>query len=246
MVDSLSNQAVRSNFDPDPQYWCYHCDKRIFIETLANLPDIICFKCKNGYNQFLQVLQLIAQVVSDEDVPLLPPPLSHQNQPKDDFLRIELKGLDNDEDNNDEDNGNGDEHHDLPQLGIQDFMTCGRSGRNRILDWAEILMGLDENTLEFQLKVPELDRYVGNPEDYVDTTGYEALLQNLAESDGSGRRGAPPASKTTSSGLPTMEVRLEEEACALLGILGDEVWVWEMGKVCLLSQKYKEKCLFVN
>ena len=55
----------------------------------------------------------------------------------------------------------------------------------------------------------------------MDTTGYETLLQTLAESDGSGRREAPSASKIAISGPPTMEVRSEEEARTLLGI-------WEM------------------
>ncbi|KAL5570921.1 hypothetical protein UlMin_020518 [Ulmus minor] len=219
MADSPSNQPVRSNSDPDPQYWCYHCDKRIFIETLANLPDIIYFKCKNEIssgiselvddlsfsNQFLQVLQLIAQVVSDKDVMSLSPPLSHQNQPKDDFLRIELKGLDNDKDNDDEDNKNGDEFHNAGEEENEAEEVGDRSDEDNRgvpkIDEEE-LGQRHHDLLHLRIRAfmtfPELDRYVGNLEDYVDTTGYEALLQNLAESDGSGRRGAPPASKTTS------------------------------------------------
>ena len=71
--------------------------------------------------------------------------------------------------------------------------TRSITGRNRILDWAEILMGIEDNS----------DRYAVNAADYVDDgAGYEALLQNLAEGDGGGggggggRRGAPPAAKS--------------------------------------------------
>ena len=133
-------------------------------------------------------------------------------------------------------------HRDLLRLRIRDFVTRGRSGRNRILDWAEILMGLDDNTLEFRLEVPESDRYVGNPEDYVDATGYEALLQTLAESDGSGRRGAPPASKTAISELPTMEVRSEEEAL-VCAICKDMVNVGETAKKLPCGHGYHGECI---
>ncbi|KAL5570439.1 hypothetical protein UlMin_027014 [Ulmus minor] len=221
------------------------------IETLANLPDIICIECKNRFiesmpaeshltleissgmfepvddpnfcNQFLQVLRLITQAKSDEDTPHL----FHIKI----NLRIELEGWDNNEDENND--KNGDEFHNAEEE------------ENEILDWAKIFMGLDDNTLEFRLEVPKLDQYVNNPEDFVDAIGYEALLQTLAESDGSGRKGAPTASKRATLGLPTMEVRSEEEARALLGILGDEVWVWKIGKVCQFSKKKnKEKCFF--
>ncbi|EEF52740.1 E3 ubiquitin-protein ligase CIP8 [Ricinus communis] len=105
---------------------------------------------------------------------------------------------------------------DFLRLRIREFATRARSGRNRILDWAEILMGLEDNSIEFLLEVPETDRYIGNPEDYVDAAGYEALLQNLAESD-DGRRGAPPASKSSVSALPTAVITLEEQTrvCAI-------------------------------
>ncbi|CAI0459610.1 unnamed protein product [Linum tenue] len=77
-------------------------------------------------------------------------------------------------------------------------------------------MGLEDNSIEFRLEVPESDRYIGNPEDYVDAAGYEALLQNLADSEG-GRKGAPPASKSAVSALPAVEVTGEGETsvCAV-------------------------------
>ncbi|OWM80928.1 E3 ubiquitin-protein ligase CIP8 [Punica granatum] len=294
----------------DSEYWCYHCDKRVSIETLANLPDIICHECKHGFvesipaagppsssdedrlhplddpslgSQFIQVLRLIAQAARDEDVP--PPPPS--NPPSDDdFLRIELDGWDNDEeedeeDDNDEDesneneqnvngegvdgatgdgegggrsdNENGENREDYDEdefqrrrrevihLRIQDIATRARSGRNRILDWAEILMGLDDNSIELRFEVPESDRFIGNPADYVDDAGYQALLQNLAESD-SGRRGSPPAAKAAISDLPKMEVKSKEDivSCA---ICKDVVNVGEIATKLPCGHGYHGDCI---
>lgn len=273
----LPTPAVSVSETDTSQYWCYNCNKRVSIETLANQPDVICLECKNGFvelipapstspsatpslisdqaddstfgSQFLQMLRIIAQAARDEDAP----PLPQDPQSEDDFLRIELNELDNDEDedededdaneNENENEGNRDEgqhdgeegedrsdneneeedyedlrtrQRDILRLRIRDFATRARSGRNRILDWAEILMGLEDNSIEFRLEVPETDRYIGNPEDYVDAAGYEALLQNLAESDG-GRRGAPPAAKSVVSSLPAIKIMSEADTlvCAI-------------------------------
>ncbi|KAJ8762168.1 hypothetical protein K2173_007322 [Erythroxylum novogranatense] len=268
------------------QYWCHHCGKYVAIETLENLPDVVCHECKKGFvefmpptstlpsdtssltsdqaddsnfgSQFLQMLRIIAEAARDRDAPQRPP---QDTQSEDDFLRIELDGWDNDEDddegeedgeneneneneNEDGENGNEEERdgesgqnqydneievednrdeddlrrrrRDVLRLRIRDFATRTRSGRNRILDWAEILMGLDDNSIEFRLEVPESNRYIGNREDYVDAAGYESLLQSLAESDG-GRRGAPPAAKSAVSALPTVSIMSEKDivVCAV-------------------------------
>ncbi|KAH7523497.1 E3 ubiquitin-protein ligase CIP8 [Ziziphus jujuba] len=131
---------------------------------------------------------------------------------------------------------------DVLQLRLRDFATRARSGRNRILDWAEILMGLEDNSIEFRLEVPESDRYIGNPEDYVDAAGYEALLQTLAESDGGGRRGAPPASKSAVSELPTVKISSENEAL-LCAICKDMVNVGEMAKKLPCGHGYHGDCI---
>ncbi|BBG94808.1 COP1-interacting protein 8 [Prunus dulcis] len=81
-------------------------------------------------------------------------------------------------------------------VSASETLRPSKDRRNRILDWAEILMGLEDNSIEFRLEVPESDRYIGNPEDYVDAAGYEALLQTLAESDNAGRRGLHRRPKT--------------------------------------------------
>lgn len=296
-----------------PQYWCYHCNKRVSVETVANLPDIVCQECKNGFvesipaaalpqsdppsrssdqaddptfgSPFLQVLRLIAQAARDEDAP---PPLPQNPTPEEDFLRIELDGWDNDEDEDDahsvefvneggeeneaaeedeeeeeeededrsdredeenqEDQQERDEEdmrrrrRDVLRLRIRDIATRARSGRNRILDWAEILMGLEDNSIELRFEVPESDRYVGNPEDYVDAAGYEALLQTLAESDSSGRRGAPPASKAAVSELPTVEIKSVDEA-VVCAICKDMVSVGEMSKKLPCGHGYHGDCI---
>ncbi|KAK9270971.1 hypothetical protein L1049_026559 [Liquidambar formosana] len=286
------------------QYWCYHCEKRVSIETLANLPDVICYECKNGFvetiaaaspppppappsrtfddvdepsfgSQFLQVLRLIAQASRDEDAP--PPPPSDPTS-EDDFLRIELDGWDHDndddEDEDDEDvneveyrnevevedgrsdnenEENGDNNRereedlrrrrrDVLRLRIRDIAARATNGRSRILDWAEILMGLDDNSIELRVEMPELDGYVGNPEDYVDAAGYEALLQNLADSDGGGRRGAPPASKSAVSALPTVVIESEEE-CLVCAICKDGVNVGETARKLPCGHGYHDNCI---
>lgn len=308
MAESPSQPPARSLSETESsQYWCYQCSKSVSIETLANLPDVVCYECKSGFVecipapaqptaetasgftdpvddpnfgfQFLQVLRLIAQAASDEDAPPLPPP---QSPPEDDFLRIELDGWENDEDGDDdypngaefhhggeedneadqdgdrsdnEDRDNRDEQdrdeeevrrrrHEVLRLRIRDFVTRGRSGRNRILDRAEILMGLDENSIEFRLEVPESDRYIGNPEDYVDAAGYEALLQTLAESDGGGRRGAPPAAKSAVMELPTVEVASEDDAFAC-AVCKDMVNVGETAKKLLCGHRYHGDCILL-
>lgn len=296
--------------DTDPtQYWCHHCEKRVSIETLANLPDVICHECKNGFvesipvtltppfsppsltpdhvddpsfgSQFLQVLRLIAQAARDEDAPQQ---LTQDPQYGHDFLRIELDGWENDarEDENDENEENrnvdeeGDENEneneneddeeneggedrsdneneenienedeedlrrrwrDVLPLRIRDFATRSRSGRNRILDWAEIL----NNSIEFRLEASESDRYIGNPADYMDAAGYEALLQNLAESDG-GRRGAPRAAKSAVLELPTVEI-LSEQETIVCAICKDTVNVGETATKLPCGHVYHGDCI---
>lgn len=309
MAETPSQPTTRSVSDTDvntgtdtSQYWCYNCDKRVSIETLANLPDIICHECKNGFvesipatfehqsgssdqvddptigSHFLQVLRRIAQAAREEDAPP-PPPENHSSE--DDFLRIEFDRWDNDEDEDDDANrvvfhnegeeeneeeddeeadrsdNEDEENHgqqdrdeeelrrrrrDVLRLRIRDFATRARSGRNRILDWAEILMGLEENSIEFRLEVPESDRYVGNPEDYVDAAGYEALLQTLAENDGNGRRGSPPAAKLAVLELPTVEIASKEEAIAC-AICKDMMNIGEKAKKLPCGHGYHGDCI---
>ncbi|XP_068313737.1 E3 ubiquitin-protein ligase CIP8-like [Pyrus communis] len=299
-------------------YWCYRCNKRVSIETVANLPDIVCHECKNGFvesipaasypqsdpssrssdqvddptfgSPFLQVLRLIAQAAREEDAP---PPQPENPLPDDDFFRIEMEGWDNDEDEDEDDedahsvqfhhhdgedneeageeveeeeeeeeedrSDNGDEEsqedqqerdeedmrrhrRDVLRLHIRDIATRESSGRNRILDWAEILMGLEDNSIEFRLEMPESDRYIGNPEDYVDAAGYEALLQTLAESDNAGRRGAPPAAKNALSELPSVKIASEDEA-VVCAICKDTVNVGDMSKKLPCGHGYHGDCI---
>lgn len=135
------------------------------------------------------------------------------------------------------------QRRDVIRLRLRDFATRTLTRRNRILDWAEILMGLEDNSIEFRFQVPgDGDGYVGNPGDYVDAAGYEALLQNLAESD-SGRRGAPPAAKSAVEALPTVEVKsTENEVCA---ICKDKVFnnEEEIVKQLPCGHMYHEDCI---
>ncbi|XP_044476100.1 E3 ubiquitin-protein ligase CIP8-like [Mangifera indica] len=306
MAESPSQTAspTASSDTETTHYWCYHCEKRVSIETLANLPDIICQECRNGFvesipaptfsspptltpdhvddpsfgSQFLQVLRLIAQAARDDDVPQQQ---SQDPHSEDDFLRIELDEWENNDEDDDanenEDNQNDDEEEDNEddeengtgndqsdnenqgnreiddeedpsltrreeiRLRIRDLATRARTGPNRILDWADILMGLEDNSIEFRLEVPESDRYIGNPEDYVDAAGYEALLQNLAENDG-GRRGAPPAAKSAVLELPTVEILSEQEAI-VCAICKDMVNVGETATKLPCAHLYHGNCI---
>ncbi|KAI5655962.1 hypothetical protein M9H77_24755 [Catharanthus roseus] len=316
-TQTQTQQIPPPGLDPNSlQYWCYHCNKRVSIETSADLPDIICHECKNGFvesidshqppllsgasdpiddpsfgNQFLQVLRLIAQATRDEDAPP-PPPSEHADPSDDDYLRIELDGWDNDdddeeeedddnhsvvrnedaenrdrenenrdrsedeeeeeedddEDENDENREGRDEddlqrrRRDVLRLRLRDFAARAASRRDRILDWAEILMGLEDHSIELRFAVPEVDGYIGNPGDYVDAAGYEALLQNLAESDSGGRRGAPPAAKDAVEALETLEIKAEGEALSC-AICKDFVGVGEMAKKLPCGHGYHGDCI---
>ncbi|KAI3460410.1 hypothetical protein Pfo_017073 [Paulownia fortunei] len=311
MAETPSDQSpartqLQSGSDHESsQYWCYHCNKRVAIETLPDLPDIVCYECKNGFvesistpaaasdpmddpalgNQFIQVLRLIAQAAREEDAP---PPLP--SDPSDeDYLRIELDGWDNDNDDDDEDEDD-DEHsvevvheeeadnrerytennrsdgedeegievieprgedeeeemrrrrRDVLRLRLRDFASRAASRRNRILDWAEILMGLEDHSIELRLQVPDSDTYVGNPGDYVDAAEYEALLQNLAESDSGARRGAPPAAKAAVEGLESVMIGKEENAM-VCAICKDLVNVGEVAKNLPCGHGYHGECI---
>ncbi|KAL6504759.1 hypothetical protein OROHE_023517 [Orobanche hederae] len=295
------------------QYWCYHCDKRVAVETLPDLPDIICYECKDGFvesiaaavvtapaasiavddpsigNQLIQVLRLIAQVAREEDAP---PPLP-SDPSDDDYLRIELGGWDNDDDDEDEDDehsvevvdeeeaGNlerytennrsdgededgievveplrvedeeedGDDEEDVSRtrrdvlrLRLRDFASRAATRRSRILDWAEILMGIEDHSIQLRIQVPDSDTYVGNPGDYVDAAEYEALLQNLAESDSGARLGAPPASKAVVEGLENVVIEKEDKAI-VCAICKDMVNVGEIAKNLPCGHGYHGECI---
>ncbi|XP_059634028.1 E3 ubiquitin-protein ligase CIP8 [Cornus florida] len=299
MAETSSQQTptqTQSVSDSDSlQYWCHHCEKRVSIETLENLPDVICFECKNGFvesitpttplpstppsltsdqidepslsGHFLQVLRLIAQAAREGDEPPPPPP-EHADPSGDDFLRIELDGWDNDddddddanevdvrneggEDRSDDENENHEEsdeeelsrrRREVIRLRLREFASRAANRRNRVLDWAEILMGLEDHSIELRLQVPDGDDYVGNPEDYVDAAGYEALLQNLAEGESSGRRGAPPAAKSAVSVLPTIEIKSEKE-CLVCAICKDLVNVGDIAKKMPCGHGYHGDCI---
>ncbi|KAF8405400.1 hypothetical protein HHK36_010305 [Tetracentron sinense] len=272
------------------QYWCYHCDKRVSVETISDLPDVICHECKNGFvesitvavppppppppppvdrslepsfgHQFLQILRLIAQDARDDESPL-PDPVSDPSE-ADDFLRIELDGWDNDDEDAEEvefgngdgdlsDNDNGDEdddegdrrlrRRDILRLRIRDLASRATSGRNAILDWSEILMGLEDNTIELRVEMPESDDYIGNPEDYVDADAYEVLLQNLAESDGGARRGAPPAAKSAVSSLQTVKITPEEKEGLICAICKESMQLTGMAMKLPCGHGYHGDCI---
>ncbi|KAK2986672.1 hypothetical protein RJ640_020834 [Escallonia rubra] len=289
MAESPSQQSpppappVADASDPG-QYWCYHCDKRVSVDTVPDLPDVTCRDCTGGFvepidddppygNQFIQVLRLIAQAAREDDAPP-PPPSERPDRPHpsdEDYLRIELDGWDNDDEDGDEQNEAEDQNDDAEEdqdrdgsessdgdneergiirerrrdmrgLRLRDFGGRAATRRNRILDWADILMGLEDHSIELRLQMPEMDGYVGNPGDYVDAAGYDALLQNLAEIDGGGRRGAPPAAKSAILALETVVVTSKDDV-SVCAVCKDSVNVGEMAKKLPCGHEYHEDCI---
>lgn len=197
---------------PSDPHWCYHCNKRVVVETLHGESVVVCSECNKGFvesiqpiprspplspdlrvedssigSHFLQMLRLLTHAPS--------PPRLDVLSYEDEFFGLELNSRNeiDDEEEEDEEDEEEEEEEMFP------ITTRSITGRNRILDWAEILMGIEDNS--------------GNAADYVDDgAGYEALLQNLAEGDGGGggggggRRGAPPAAKSAIEALETFEV----------------------------------------
>ncbi|GKA58804.1 E3 ubiquitin protein ligase CIP8 [Tanacetum coccineum] len=226
----------------------------------------------NEFLQVLRLIAQVARedhaplvAAREDDAPPLPPP---ERRNDGDFLRIHLEGVNNhgdehnhddDEDDNESDRDGSDEdedddeddederrrqRRDVIRLRLREFASRALSPRNRILDWAEILMGLEDHSIEFRFQ--NTDSYIGNPGDYVDAAGYEQLLQTLAETDS--KKGAPPASKSAIEALKTVEksgvsgFSELSEACA---ICKDKVFnsEEEVVKELPCGHMYHEECI---
>ncbi|CAI9753381.1 unnamed protein product [Fraxinus pennsylvanica] len=321
MAEIPSTQSPTRNQNPNPaaneldpnssQHWCHHCEKRVLIETIEDLPDVICKECNNGFvesissvatnsppvqsfrsaelffDRFRQDIRRIVRDSHEEDAPPLPPS-EHVDPTDDDYLRIEIGGWnaadgeDGDDDegehsvevrnedgyvniepdienqdlsDNDQENevieahDDGEEeddrrrrHRDFLQLRLRDFAARGATRRYRVLDWAEILMGIEDHSVELRFQVPESDTFIGNPGDYVDAAGFEALLQNLVENDNEGRRGAPPASKEAVEGLENRVIG-KEGASLACAICKGSLNVGDMVKKLPCGHEYHGDCI---
>lgn len=137
---------------------------------------------------------------------------------------------------------------DVLRLRIRDWTSLSRGATletsGRSIDWHDIMQGLENNTIELRLSLPEEDTYVGNPADYVDDAGYEILLQNFAENDNT-HRGAPPAAKSAIEGLPSVEISQEEidSGAALCAICKDMIPLRETGKQLPCQHLYHGDCI---
>ncbi|KAI3717327.1 hypothetical protein L1987_68888 [Smallanthus sonchifolius] len=90
--------------------------------------------------------------------------------------RIEIE----EEDKHDEDSVRR-EWRDVLRLRLCEVASRAASRHSRILDWAKMLIGLEDQSIEFRFQVPrnDDDAYIGIPGDYVDEAGYKTLLQTL-------------------------------------------------------------------
>ncbi|RID43973.1 hypothetical protein BRARA_I00804 [Brassica rapa] len=242
-----------SSAPSDDAHWCYHCNKRVVVETLDDF--VVCSECNKGFvesihpiprspplspdlrvedssigSHFLQMLRLLTHAPS--------PPRLDVLSYEDEFFGLEINSR-NEEDEDDEEEEE-EEEEEGEDRGGEMFPITTRSitGRNRILDWAEILMGIEDNS----------DRYAVNAADYVDDgAGYEALLQNLAEGDrggGGGRRGAPPAAKSAIEALETFEVGSEEKMMVVVcAVCKDGMVIGETVKKLPCGHCYHGNCI---
>ncbi|CAH2043437.1 unnamed protein product [Thlaspi arvense] len=221
-----------SDADAAASHWCYHCNKRVDVETMDDL--VVCCECNKG---FVESIQPIPAAYSSSTAPLSPDLTVDDSSIGSHFLQM-LRLLAH----------APSQRSPPPQLDIFPITTRSRTGRNRILDWAEILMGIEDNSIEFRM---ETDRYTGNPGDYVDdAAGYEALLQNLAEGDGTGggRRGAPPAAKSAIEALETFEVEKEGEGegemmTVVCAVCKEAMVMGEIGKKLPCGHCYHGNCI---
>ncbi|KAJ0236493.1 E3 ubiquitin-protein ligase CIP8 [Hirschfeldia incana] len=226
--------------DADP-HWCYHCNKRVVVETQDG-EFVVCSECNKGFvesiqpiprspplspdlrvedssigSHFLQMLRLLTHAPS--------PPRLDSLSYEDEFFGLELNSrneIDDDEDDYEEEEEEEEEMFPITTRSI--------TGRNRILDWAEILMGIEDNSV--------------NAADYVDDgAGYEALLQNLAEGDGVGRRGAPPAAKSAIEALETFEVCGSDDKTVVCAVCKDGMVIGETVKKLPCGHCYHGNCI---
>ncbi|KAM1293798.1 hypothetical protein ACFX2H_013804 [Malus domestica] len=79
------------------KYWCYCCNKRVSIETMANLLDIVCHECKNGFVESIPAASYPQSNppsrFSDQSCEeVVPPSLPQNPMPDDNFFKIEMDG----------------------------------------------------------------------------------------------------------------------------------------------------------
>ncbi|MCO5570295.1 hypothetical protein L7F22_024013 [Adiantum nelumboides] len=88
------------------------------------------------------------------------------------------------------------------------------------------------------------DNYVGNPGDYVDSRGFEEVLQHFIDAD-STRKGAPPASKATVEGLSTVFVQQKDldDGSALCAVCKDVMTFNESAKQLPCLHLYHTGCI---
>ncbi|GBG89521.1 hypothetical protein CBR_g49311 [Chara braunii] len=106
---------------------------------------------------------------------------------------------------------------------------------------AVYVQSLLERNIEFHFQLPA---FIGNPGDYLDSRGYEQLLNELAENDNS-RRGAPPASKTVVDSLPTVLIteKQVQQGLAQCAVCKDDVEVGESATQLPCLHTYHSDCI---
>ncbi|XP_023769270.1 E3 ubiquitin-protein ligase CIP8 [Lactuca sativa] len=227
---------------PDhPDVICFEC-KLGFVQSISIPPshigDLMDDEIPPLSNEIVQFLRAIASPEDENDLPLPDSAVdvsvhvfggveesdeNTDNHHEDDADENRNRGNrdregsddENEEDEEDELRQRQRRHH--LRLRLHDHgLSAGR--HDRILDWAELLLQLEDQSVTFgQQRLESEDDYIGNPGDYIDATGYDSFLQTLAESDSNDKRGPPPASKSAVQALQTVEVNAmtSSESCAV-------------------------------
>ncbi|KAL4578952.1 hypothetical protein LXL04_015086 [Taraxacum kok-saghyz] len=224
-------QPISAVSNHQPEFWCYQCEKRSISVPPPHLRDLMDDEIPPLSSEIIQFLRAIDSPDDDGDLPLpdatadgtvhLRRELEESDDNHHEYDVVESLNQGNrDRQGSDDENEEGEERQrqrrHLLRLRLQDHgLSAGRHGR--ILDWAELLLQLEDQSVTFgQQRLEFEDGYIGNPGDYVDATGYDSFLQTLAESGSNDRRGAPPASKSAVQALQTVEVNeMTTEACAV-------------------------------
>ncbi|EFJ07473.1 hypothetical protein SELMODRAFT_429694 [Selaginella moellendorffii] len=179
----------------------------------------------------------------------------HESDSETGGLRLELEGFDLNEDDDEweeaeeEEDGGVITHTTRIDADVVGDDSGGdreervsRARNNLTFYMREIFQNLLEQNLEVRLELPDV--YLGNPGDYLDSRGFEQLLQQLAENDTT-RRGAPPAAKSAVDELEMVKIAQHhiDSGIAVCAICKEQLMLDEPAKQLPCLHLYHQDCI---